>query len=91
MNLFIRVSVPMSAVGTGDVTVTITEADIRQALQDICEINYPGCNKDCPVALAHGGPALLIKKGATPRCKCKDDGAKMLEFLRKKYERGMIL
>lgn len=91
MNLQMRFEIPVSAVcGDGDqIVITLTESDLVESLHDTCEMVHGGCDNGCPVYQANGSKIPRSKK-KNENCKCFRDGRKMLAFLRKQYDEGII-
>ena len=86
----IKVNLPYSELSKEEIDVTITESDIRQSLQDQCELACLQCDVDCPVYRANGGKVPLASGKYACKCKCLRDGDKMLEFLREQLQKGVI-
>ena len=64
---------------------TVTDADIAEALSEICESVRPECDAECPAFKIFGRVPM---KG--DMCLCRADGHAMLTFIRKKLVEGWI-
>jgi len=57
----------------------INDADIEDALEEICEEVHSSCNADCPVFEKNG---IVPWTEDLSNCTCFKNGSYMLEFLR---------
>lgn len=58
----------------------VDDTEIKNTLYEICDSVHATCSEDCPVYAMNGGPVNPKNQG----CDCFKDGAKMLDFLRRK-------
>lgn len=88
LNIKITASIPMTNLDKDSHTVVVTESDVRSSLQEKCEIY--GCGMTCPVYAANGGDVPKAARKGSIGCGCRQNGVKMLEFLRNKASRGSL-
>ncbi len=65
---------------------SITDADLRNELYEICDRVHSSCNSDCPVYKINGNkvPDTTFDFKVNRGCDCFKSGKNMLEFIRNK-------
>ena len=91
MKLTLKIEIPVdfSYLCAESHTNTLRSQDVKDALYEVCCNQHSGCNDACPV-YHENGSKVPIDKNWQNECSCFKDGGEMLEFLRKKYQRGVI-
>ena len=56
---------------------TITDADLMDELNDVCEREHYSCNSECPVYMFR-----VCSMGNDFNCECFKNGRAMLDFIR---------
>ena len=91
MNLKLNISIPvdLELLSGESHSITVKSQDIKDVLYEVCCSQHSSCNDECPVYFENGSK-VPIDKNWQNECSCFKDGGEMLEFLRKKYQRGVI-